>query len=346
MDNTAGVNSSTKVYVVAPNLKRRLSGVTASIASLVVLQAKLIPIVATGPGLPPNVPHLPLWRVVMLPRRVRVWHARRNNDLLLGLILKYFRLSKLKVMFTSASPRARTRWTEFLVKHCDLVVATNQVNAAVMPRNCVIISHGVDTENFAPALGRGVPSTEKIVGCFGRIRPMKGTFEFVEALCRVLPSRPHWSGVVMGRAALYDRKYYDSILEIISAAGLEGRIRIVPEIAVDKMPEAYRSLSLYVAPSHIEGFGLTVAEALSSGVPTIATRGVGAFDDLIEEEKNGLLFRAGDIDELVGGISWLMDQNDIRDQMALEARASALQRMSLAVEAEQLVAVYKRLLSS
>lgn len=346
MEKLSDVINSKGVDVIAPNLKRRLSGVTATIASLVALQAKSLSVVATGPGLPPNVPHLPLWRVLLLPRRLRVWHARRNNDLLLGLLLKWLKVSKLKVVFTSASPRARTRWTEFLVRRCDVIVATSQINAAVMHRPCEIIPHGVDTERFSPIPYQGEARANKVVGCFGRIRPKKGTLEFVEALCRVLPDRPIWSGVVMGRIVSRDRNYHDRIVQMIAAAGLEERIQVVAEVSVDKMPDSYRMLSLYVAPSHLEGFGLTVAEALSSGVPTIATRGVGAFDDLIEENKNGLLFQHGDVDELERCVAHLMDQDEIREKMALAARDSATQRMSLKVEAEKLVDIYRRLLAS
>ena len=73
--------------VVAPNLKRRLSGVTATVVRLIPVQAKMIAIRATGPGLPPDVPHIPLLRAATLPRdRWRVWHARRNTEMLLGLI--------------------------------------------------------------------------------------------------------------------------------------------------------------------------------------------------------------------------------------------------------------------
>ena len=95
-----------EIEVIAPNLKRRLSGVTATIARLVPIQAGMIGIAATGPGLPGHVPHLPLWRCFVLSRsRVRVWHARRNTEMLLGLILKHLFQRRLKLLFTSASQR-------------------------------------------------------------------------------------------------------------------------------------------------------------------------------------------------------------------------------------------------
>ena len=56
-----------EIEVVAPNLKRRLSGVTATVVRLIPVQARMIGIVATGPGLPPDLPHIPLSRAATLP---------------------------------------------------------------------------------------------------------------------------------------------------------------------------------------------------------------------------------------------------------------------------------------
>ena len=334
------------VEVIAPNFKKRISGVTATVVGLVGLQSSMISIVATGPGLPSNLPHLPFLRILLLPRRTRIWHARRNNELLVGLLLKWLRISKLKIIFTSASPRPRSRWTTWLISLCDEVVATNLANAEVMPGDCKIVPHGVDTGRFNPQVGDKIPQKPKVVGCFGRIRKLKGTDLFVEALCRALPQRKDWSAVVMGRVLPKDRAYYADMIEKVKNAGLSDRIHFVDERPLNQMPDAYRELSIYVAPSLLEGFGLTVAEALASGAPTIATRGVGAFDELIEEGKNGELFERGDINDLEAKLIELMDNDEHRNCMSIEARRSALEGMSLDAEAGSLVEVYQRLLQT
>ena len=119
---------------------------------------------------------------------------------------------------------------------------------------------------------------------------MKGTREFVEALCRILPEHKNWSAIVMGRVLPRDRACFDDLIALFEDVGLADSIHFIPEVPLQDMPTAYRKLSIYVAPSHLEGFGLTVAEALATGVPTVATRGVGAFDALIQEQKNGFLY--------------------------------------------------------
>lgn len=121
-----------RIEVIAPNLKRRLSGVTATIARLVPVQARLIGIAATGPGLPADLPHLPLWRLPFLPRdRWRVWHARRNTEMLLGIALRHLLRRRLKLLFTSASQRRHTGYTRWLIGRMDALVATSRRTAPI-----------------------------------------------------------------------------------------------------------------------------------------------------------------------------------------------------------------------
>ena len=127
-----------KIEVIAPNLKRRLSGVTATIARLLPVQARSIGIVATGPGLPglpSHVPCIPLRSVIrMSGRACRVWHARRNTEMLLGLILRHVLRKRLKLVFTSASQRNHTRYTRLLISGMDAVVATSRKSASYLRR--------------------------------------------------------------------------------------------------------------------------------------------------------------------------------------------------------------------
>lgn len=87
--------------MIAPNLKRRLSGVTATAVRLIPVQAAMIGIVTTGPSLPSDLPHMPLERLPFLRRdRWRVWHARRNTEMVLGLILRHVLRRKLPPLDT------------------------------------------------------------------------------------------------------------------------------------------------------------------------------------------------------------------------------------------------------
>ena len=337
--------------VIAPNLKRRLSGVTATIVRLVPLQSKMIGIAATGPGLPAHVPHIPLWRCFLLPRnRDRVWHARRNTEMLLGVVLRRIFGRRLKLLFTSASQRKHSGYTRWLIDRMDGVIATSQKSAAYLERKPVVILHGIDTEGFSPAENRaalrqrlGLPADHVILGCYGRIRAQKGTDAFVEAALSLLPGRPDVTALVMGRATEGHEGFLTGLKEKVEAAGLADRIRFLSEVPVHEIADWYRVLDLYVAPQRWEGFGLTPIEAMACGVPVVATR-VGAFEEIVTDET-GALVPPDDIEALALAVAPFIDDGDARRRAGEASLDRVRDAFRIEREASAIVEVYRRLLA-
>lgn len=345
-----GRRASSVIEVIAPNLKRRLSGVTATIARLVPLQAHDIGIVATGPGLPTHVPHLPLWRVALLDRQPRVWHARRNTEMALGLVLKHIARQRLKLLFTSASQRTHSAYTKWLIRQMDAVIATSDRTAAYLDRPATVIRHGIDTETFAPVPDRsalrsslGLPAAGRLIGCYGRIRAQKGTDVFVDAMIVTLPAQPDVTALVMGRATGPHERFLEGLKARVSAAGLSDRIRFLPEVSVDRMPDWYRVLDLFVAPQRWEGFGLTPIEAMACGVPVIATD-VGAFPELVSEGRTGTILAPGDSGAMAAAIARALADGGPLAAWQEAARPHVLAHFRIEDEAAAITRVYRDLL--
>lgn len=337
------------IDVIAPNLKRRLSGVTATVVRLVPLQARRIGIVTTGPGLPADMPHVALHRLPFLPRRRRVWHARRNVEMALGLILKYLLRMDLKLVFTSASQRKHSAYSRWLISKMDRIVATSARTAKYLSVPNQVIHHGIDISGFdAPAdrtalrarmsLPRGT-----LIGCYGRIRHQKGTDAFVDAMIKVLPDRPNVSALVMGRATEGHADFLSALRRKVGKAGLENRILFLPEVGVDKMPDWYRVLDLYVAPQRWEGFGLTPIEAMACHVPVVATR-VGAFEEIVTPQT-GTLVKPGDVSGMAGAVAAFLDDREKMQAAGQAARCNVEERFQIEDEARQLIALYRELLA-
>ena len=340
----------TQIDVIAPNLKRRLSGVTATVVRLVPIQAREIAIVATGPGLPADVPHVALWRLPFLPRRKRVWHARRNTEMLLGLFLRDVLRMRLKLLFTSASQRQHSGYTKWLIAKMDRVVATSARTASYLKRDCDVILHGIDTDSFTPAPDRaalraklGLPVEGLLVGCYGRIRAQKGTDAFVDAMIAALPARPGVTALVMGRAVGEHATFLEELKARVAKAGLADRILFLPEVSVDKMPDWYRVLDLYIAPQRWEGFGLTPIEAMACGVPVVATR-VGAFEEIVTD-ATGALVEPGDPASLAQAAAPFLDDPARLAAAKQAARARAETDFRIEGEAAALVAIYREMLA-
>ena len=290
------------VEIIAPNFKRRLSGVTSTIVQLVPLQARTLAIATLGPGLPAGLPRLGLRQSLGLlspPRRrpFRIWHARRNIEMIAGVLLRDIARAPLKLVFTSAAQRHHQPLTRWLIRRMDAVIATNPRSASFLEVPHTVIMHGVDLDKFHPAQfaeddfsASGLPG-RRAIGCFGRIRPQKGTDLFVDAMIALLPDFPDWTAIVTGRVTAEHQAFAGDLQRRVGAAGLADRIVFLGEVPDIKL--WYRRVSLYVAPSRNEGFGLTPLEAMASGSPVVASD-AGAYADLVAEGETGFVVAAGD----------------------------------------------------
>lgn len=341
----------TDPLIVAPNLKRRLSGVTATVVRLIPVQARMIDIRATGPGLPADVPHIPLMRAATLPRdRWRVWHARRNTEMALGLILRRLLRRRYRLLFTSAAQRRHTGFTRWLIRQQDALIATSPQAASYLERPATVILHGVDTDVFHPAPDRaalrarlGMDPDAVLIGCFGRIRAQKGVDLLVQAGLELLPSRPRVQIIFTGRITPDNRAFADDLQARIKAAGLDGRIRFLGELPWDQVIAHYQALDLFAAPARWEGFGLTPLEAAACAVPTVAAR-VGAYEALIRDGQTGSLVPKDDAPALTAALARWLDDGAGRTAAGQAARAHVTANHAIEGEARAIVDVYRSLL--
>ena len=341
----------TDPLIVAPNLKRRLSGVTATVVRLIPVQARMIDIRATGPGLPADVPHIPLVRAATLPRdRWRVWHARRNTEMALGLILRRLLRRRYRLLFTSAAQRRHTGFTRWLIRQQDALIATSPQAASYLERPATVILHGVDTDVFHPAPDRaalrarlGLDPDAVLIGCFGRIRAQKGVDLLVQAGLELLPSRPRVQIIFTGRITPDNRAFADDLQARIKAAGLDGRIRFLGELPWNQVIAHYQALDLFAAPARWEGFGLTPLEAAACAVPTVAAR-VGAYEALIRDGQTGSLVPKDDAPALTAALARWLDDDAGRAAAGQAARAHVAANHAIEGEARAIVDVYRSLL--
>ena len=346
-----------EIEIVAPNLNRRLSGVTSTIVRLVPVQAESAGIVSFGVGLPDFVPRISLMRLITMgyvktkSGRPRIWHARRNIEMLLGLILKFVLRHDYKLLFTSASQRHHSQYTKFLIRQMDFIIATSAASAKYLEVPNKVILHAIPLEHFSPVKNIAKARREKqiggefVIGCIGRIRKQKGTDVFVDAMIDVLGRHPQVSAIVMGRATKSHENFLQKMKDDVEAAGLSERMLFPGEVDVHEIAQWYKTLSLFVAPQRWEGFGLTPLEAMGCGVPVVATR-VGAFEELIIEDHCGFLIEPGNMAQMIEAVErYVMDENITRlhGENALKHVAA---NFPIKREAAEILRVYRQLQNS
>lgn len=106
---------------------------------------------------------------------------------------------------------------------------------------------------------------------------------------------------------------------MIERAGLAERILFCGTTM--NVPAVLADADLYVMPSAYEGFGLSLAEGMSMGLPVVGYRNCVAVNELIRDGDNGLLAADG-ADALAERMALLMRDRDLRVRMGAAARGS------------------------
>lgn len=165
--------------------------------------------------------------------------------------------------------------------------------------NAVVIPHGVDVP---PA--REEPIGTPIALFAGRIAREKG----VEVLAEAMEQVDDVELVVAGDGPL--RHLFPQALGFVPHGELH---------------ELYRRASMLVLPSYGEGFGVVAMEAMSHGVPVIATT-AGGLGWVIEDDVSGIVVTPGDVDGLRAAILRLRDDSGLRARLGEGGRTRARDR--------------------
>ncbi len=341
--------------VIAPNLKKRYSGVTSTVMRLVPLQARAIQIATVGPVLPAEVPQITVQQLIRLSRRgpngARVWHARRNTEMLAGLALKWVMGKKLKLLFTSAAQRKHTGYTKWLISQMDALIATSGKSASFLDHPSTVIRHGINMSEFFPTEDKravrqrlGLDPDAQLIGCFGRIRPQKGNDLFVDAMIELLPDRPGTQAIIMGGVTQQFEGFVTDLKSKIAKAGLTDRIRFLPEDPGWTIAPWFQAVDLYVAPQRSEGFGLTPLEAMACACPVVATQ-AGAFEEQILPGETGLIVPCEDQAALTAAIAKALSDSERLITWGAKGHAHVKEMFNIEGEAAAINDVYRGLLS-
>jgi mannosyltransferase len=341
--------SAGELQLIVPNLHRRYSGVTATNRMVAPKLARMFRAAWFGTHRPDGIAGMGFSDLMRLWRRRTpvIWHARRNDEMIAGLLLRGLGWP-LKLIFTSAAQRHHTWLTRWLISKMDAIIATSPLSASYLKRASTVVMHGVDTDRYAPPADRAAAFAESglpgryAIGCFGRVRAQKGTDVFVDAMCRLLPRYPDFSAVIVGAVVPEQQLFANELKRRIGAAGLESRIVITGELPIEDVVRWYQRLTIYAFTSRNEGFGLTLIEAMSVGGALVAAR-AGAAEFVVEDGVTGVLTPPGDVDALVRGLESLMRDPAAATAMGARAQAQVVDKFSLDAEANAIAAVYRTL---
>ena len=155
------------------------------------------------------------------------------------------------------------------------------------------------------------------LGIVGGLGPQKQHLVLVQAMARLKQRLPPGSFrlVIVGNK---QGSYVNKVEARIAQLGLHDVVSWTG--FVRDRDEIYGGLDILVAPAINEGFGLTVAEAAAYGRPAVAARS-GAFPEVVQEGRTGLLFKPGDAGELALMLERLIVDGELRQRMGQAAQS-------------------------
>lgn len=226
---------------------------------------------------------------------------------------KFFRLQYGRSGLLGFIDRLRTKQDEKIARKFDkFVVLTNEDKGywGAMPNIEVI-------PNAAMSMGHNLSDgSAKRVIAVGRLDYQKGFDRLIQAweIAQKNESFKDWTLDIFGQG-----EWQDMLQQMIDKAGLNHNTHInKPTNAIGK---EYANSSLIVMTSNYEGFGMVLVEAMACGVPAIAFDCKCGPSDIIDNGKNGLLVKEGDIAGLAEAMMKLMGDEQLRKRMSVNARS-------------------------
>ncbi len=153
----------------------------------------------------------------------------------------------------------------------------------------------------------------------GRLVREKGVFDLLNAYATLAPALRSEMGLVfVGDGAARAE------LEKQASAITPGSI-LFPGFAQREPLAGYYALAeTFVFPTHSDPWGLVVNEAMACGLPIISTNVAGCVADLVQDQGNGCVIQAGEIQPLASAMQELASNTELRIQMGLRSRERIL----------------------
>lgn len=204
--------------------------------------------------------------------------------------------------------------------------------------NTQLIPNGVDTKRFYPTTDTSLQDVRAYtVVCVSKLRYEKGVDVLLQAWYLVQQQVPEARLILVGSGPIQSQLTHMAealgIRESIEFAGLQS----------DVVAQLHRA-GIAILPSRWEGMPNAVLEAMSCGIPCIATR-VSGSEDIIQQGVNGLLVEVEDYEAMAEALLTFLNDPTLTIQCGQVARTTVEQRYSLEHITDVYIELYQRMIT-
>ncbi len=203
------------------------------------------------------------------------------------------------------------------------------------------VPSGVDVDTYRPPTKERSKNDRFTVACVAHLLPVKDQVSLVEAAAHL----PELRVILAGRTD--DVAYATKVRQRIEQLALGERVEIAGQI--DEIPSFLHTIDAFALPSlgrgRMEGCPVALLEAMSSGLPVIASDIPGS-RDVVQHNQNGLLVSPEQPEMLADAIKTLIESPELCRNFGSRARERCVEQFSTALEAQRYMSLYDRVLSS
>lgn len=187
---------------------------------------------------------------------------------------------------------------------------------------------------------------KKIILYVGRLIGIKGVHHALEAMRSVIKQEPDAILIIVGSAQYGSHAASQYVRKLYRMGGTMPRnIKFIPYVSYDKIQDWFRIADIVVVPSSSnEAFGLVNVEAMSTGIPVIATK-AGGIKEIVVEGETGYLVSPNRIaEELSERMLKLLSDDELRRKMGMNSRTHVESEFTWKHTANRQLSLYKELL--
>lgn len=196
-----------------------------------------------------------------------------------------------------------------------------------------VVPHGVSTRFLDNTPSPDVPRGGGILFC-GSWTEVKGIDFLPRAFALLVAQGLRTNLTILGGG------YPEAYIRSAFSQDVQPYLTVIPRVGEDDVIAEYRRHDMMVMCSTYEGFSMVVIEAMSQGLPVVATP-VGCASTLVRDGETGVRVRIRDPESLAAGIRRMLDDPEGRARMAARA-LDAVRGMTWTTTAEQTLDVYRR----
>lgn len=187
-----------------------------------------------------------------------------------------------------------------------------------------VIPNGIDTDKFS-STGNQIKGPVKRIGMIGRFTEIKDQRGLIEAFREIVNNRKipaielHFAG---------DGTTLASLKDLVRSYDLEQKVLFYGNINEEEIVRFLQNMDIYVHATMGETMSTSIMQAMSTGLPVIATD-VSGVSNMIENGVTGLLYDPNEKKSLVNKLEMVLNDDQLSVQLGRQARTHAAKEYSL-----------------